>query len=39
MIPIQNGEYQSFDPTPPREYMCRGGRDETGDNGGDFQAP
>ena len=38
VIEAQNGEHEGFDSTPTREHMCRVGRDEPVDNGGDFQA-
>src|ERR1044072_3795494 len=39
MMPIQNREDQGFDPAATRELVCRVGRDEAVDHGGDLQAP
>ena len=39
MMPIQNREHQGFDPATTRELVCRVGRDEAVDHGGDLQTP
>jgi hypothetical protein len=39
MMPIQNREYQGFDPVTTREPMRRVRRDETVNDRGDLQAP
>ena len=38
-MPIENGEYQSFDSTPTREPLRRMRRDEAVNHGGNLQAP
>jgi len=38
-MPIQHRADQGFDPAPTREPVCRMGREEAVDHGGDRQTP